>query len=223
MPGARRAGGTALRIILASLFKNWRRILASMAAILALTLVFVVIVKPSYVANSTLLVLLSSEYSPRAVGDDAKSSSIVLERDAILKNEVEILTSSALEKETLRKIGLERVYPDYLKPPGLFARIKASLSDRFQGLLASLGAPSPPAQVVDPSRSRRAAIRQGTDRDPRQGGQYHRRQLPQSRPRRRRQRRQYAGRRLSGPAAGAVARFADGGSGRTGRGSARRA
>ncbi len=148
--GLRGAGGTALRIILASLFKNWRRILASMAAMLALTLVFVVMVKPSYVADSTLLVLLSSEYSPRAVGDDAKSTSIVLERDAVLKNEVEILTSSALEKETLRKIGLDRVYPDYLKPPGLFARIKARLSDRFQGLLASLGAPSPPARDVDP-------------------------------------------------------------------------
>ncbi len=49
--GLRGAGGTALRIILASLFKNWRRILASMAAMLALTLVFVVMVKPSYVAE----------------------------------------------------------------------------------------------------------------------------------------------------------------------------
>ncbi len=148
--GAHRAGGSALRIILAGVFKNWRRILASMGAVLAMTLVFVVMSKPSYVADSTLLVLLSSEYSPRAVGDDAKSASIVLERDAVLKNEVEILTSSALEKETLRKVGLERVYPDYLKPPSLFARIKSSLSDRFQGLLSSLGSPSAPARVIAP-------------------------------------------------------------------------
>jgi uncharacterized protein involved in exopolysaccharide biosynthesis len=136
----RRPEGFAMRMFLAGIFKNWRCILLSMIAMLGLALIFVLTVKPSFVANSTLLVLLSSEYSPRAAGDDAKSTSIVLERDAVLKSEVEILTSSALEKETLRNIGLERAYPDYLKPPGLRARITSYLVDLFRA----------PSRVIEP-------------------------------------------------------------------------
>lgn len=57
----------------------------ALAATLALTLVFVVMSKPSYVANSTPLVLLSSEYSPRAVAkafDDRALQENVMARKA---------------------------------------------------------------------------------------------------------------------------------------------
>jgi uncharacterized protein involved in exopolysaccharide biosynthesis len=138
-----------MRTIINGLFKDWRRILLSMAAILGLALIFALVAKPSYVANSTLLVLLSSEYSPRAAGDDAKSAAIVLERDAVLKNEVEILTSPTLEKETLRTVGLERVYPDNLKPPGLRARLAKYLSDRIASLLFLLGSHPTQQRVIE--------------------------------------------------------------------------
>jgi uncharacterized protein involved in exopolysaccharide biosynthesis len=147
---APRPGGSAARAIFNGVFKDWRRILTSMAAVLALSVILAMIIKPSYVADSTLLVLLSSEYSPRAAGDDSKSASIVLERDAVLKNEVEILTSTTLEKETLRSIGLGRVYPEDLKPPGLGARFAKFLGEHIAALASMFGARPHPARVIDP-------------------------------------------------------------------------
>jgi uncharacterized protein involved in exopolysaccharide biosynthesis len=139
-----------MRAIFNGLFKDCRRIVLSMAAVLAIALIFALMAKPAYVANSTLLVLLSSEYSPRAAGDDAKSAAIVLERDAVLKNEVEILTSPNLEKETLRTIGIERVYPDDLKPPGLWARFRQSLDERVASVFLLLGSHPTQPRVIDP-------------------------------------------------------------------------
>src|SRR5664279_5610892 len=148
-PTILRPEGSAMRLIFVDFFKNWRRILLSMVATLGIALAFALLIKPTFIANATLLVLLSSEYSPRAAGDDAKSAAIVLERDAVLKNEVEILTSPTLEKETLRTVGLERVYPDNLKPPGLRARLAKYLSDRIASLLFLLGAYPTQQRVIE--------------------------------------------------------------------------
>ncbi|SFK51626.1 GumC family protein [Methylocapsa palsarum] len=145
-----RPEASLLRWILDGFVKSWRRILLAMAATLGLTLAIILLIKPTFVANATLLVLLSSEYSPRAAGDDAKSAAIVLERDAVLKNEVEILTSPTLEKETLRKVGLERVYPDFLKPPGLLARFSRFLSAIPGDVGAFFGSSAAPPRVIEP-------------------------------------------------------------------------
>jgi uncharacterized protein involved in exopolysaccharide biosynthesis len=145
-----RPQGSVLRSILVGFAKSWRRILLSMAATLGLALALVLLIKPTFVANATLLVLLSSEYSPRAAGDDAKSAAIVLERDAVLKNEVEILTSPTLEKETLRKLGLDRVYPDFMRPPSLPARIAKFISQSASGLGSFLGSSAAPPRVIEP-------------------------------------------------------------------------
>jgi uncharacterized protein involved in exopolysaccharide biosynthesis len=145
-----RPQGSPMRAFAVGFVKNWRRILLSMAATLALALGLALFVKPTFVANATLLVLLSSEYSPRAAGDDAKSAAIVLERDAVLKNEAEILTSSTLEKETLRKIGLERVYPDFMKPPGLPTRILKYISESASSLGSIFGSTAAPPRVIEP-------------------------------------------------------------------------
>jgi uncharacterized protein involved in exopolysaccharide biosynthesis len=149
-PSFLRPEGSATRSIFESFFKNWARILLCMAATLSITLAFALLIKPTFVANATLLVLLSSEYSPRAAGDDAKSANIVLERDAVLKNEVEILTSPALERETLRKVGLNRVYPDFTTSPGLLARIVKYINEKARDLAFLLGSPGVPSRSVEP-------------------------------------------------------------------------
>jgi uncharacterized protein involved in exopolysaccharide biosynthesis len=146
----RRPQGSVLRAIFNGVFKDIRRILLSMAAVLAIALISALTAKPSYVASSTLLVLLSSEYSPRAAGDDAKSAAIVLERDAVLKNEVEILTSATLEKETLRRIGVGVVYPDSLKPPGILAQLTKEIGNRVASLFEKFGSHKAQPRVIDP-------------------------------------------------------------------------
>jgi len=149
-PTILRPEGSAMRLIFVDFFKNWRRILLSMVATLGIALAFALLIKPTFIANATLLVLLSSEYSPRAAGDDAKSAAIVLERDAVLKNEVEILTSLTLEKETLRNVGLERVYPDFVKPPSLTARIANYISENARALSSLFGSHNAPPRAIEP-------------------------------------------------------------------------
>jgi uncharacterized protein involved in exopolysaccharide biosynthesis len=122
-----------------------------MALVLGIAFAAALASKPTYVAESTLLVLLSPDYSPRAAGDDSKSgASIVVDRDAVLKDEVEILTSPALEKETLKAVGLERVYPDALKPPGLRARITDLFGKAVRSIFSIAGMEKAPPRVIDP-------------------------------------------------------------------------
>lgn len=140
-----------LRVILSCLVKDRRRILVSMLSVLGLALAVALVVNPAYVADSKLLVLLSADYSPRVAGDDLKSAaSVVVDRDAVLKDEVEILTSAGLAKETLRKVGLDRVYPDLLKPPGLRARIGQFIGDGVRALFSLAGVEKPPPREIDP-------------------------------------------------------------------------
>ncbi|SFK81751.1 GumC family protein [Methylocapsa palsarum] len=140
-----------LRVVLSCLVKDRRRILIAMSSVIALAFLLALMIKPVFVADSTLLVLLSPDYAPRMAGDESKpAASIVVDRDAILKDEVEILNSASLAKETLRKVGLDRVYPDLLKPPGLRAQISQSIGDGIRALFALAGAPKAPARAIDP-------------------------------------------------------------------------
>lgn len=74
--------------------------------------VMLISIGPEYDSDSTLLVFLSSDYSPHDAGEDVNKSSIVLERDAILKDEVEILLSRSLAKATIQKLGISTIYPN---------------------------------------------------------------------------------------------------------------
>ncbi|SFK74717.1 GumC family protein [Methylocapsa palsarum] len=145
------ASASSFRLYLAAAVKDRRRIFRNMALVLGIAFAAALASRPTFVAESTLLVLLSPDYSPRAAGDDSKSgASIVVDRDAVLKDEVEILTSPALEKETLKTVGLERVYPDALKPPGLRARMTEWFGTVVRSLFSMAGVQKYPPRAIDP-------------------------------------------------------------------------
>jgi uncharacterized protein involved in exopolysaccharide biosynthesis len=141
----------ARRIILNSIFKDKRRILLSMVTTLALTVALALLVTPKYKANATLLVLISSEYTslPVTPATGAENvSRVIPERDAILKSEVEILSSPSLGKAVLHRIGVDRVYSDYAKR-GWGAKTLALVSSQLRAAAAEFGLELPPPHAVN--------------------------------------------------------------------------
>jgi uncharacterized protein involved in exopolysaccharide biosynthesis len=66
--------------------------------------------KPAFVAQARLLVLYGSEYFYRpATGQSG--SSVALDRNEIMQGELEVLQSTTLAIDTLRAVGVDRVYP----------------------------------------------------------------------------------------------------------------
>jgi uncharacterized protein involved in exopolysaccharide biosynthesis len=67
-------------------------------------------VKPTYLAQSSLLVRLSSDYvyDPR-VGDAARGA--VAGSDQVIQSEVAILSSNSIKEKAIEDIGLARIYP----------------------------------------------------------------------------------------------------------------
>jgi len=67
--------------------------------------------KTSYVAQARLLVLYGSDYVFHP-GNSSIGNDITLDRNQIMQGEQQILTSTTLAMETLKAVGLNRVYPD---------------------------------------------------------------------------------------------------------------
>ena len=134
---------TGLKVALSSVVRDRRVIALSILTTLGLAIALAFVIKPKYVASSSVLVLLSQEYSPHAAGEAARSSSIVLERDAVLKNEVEILQSRSLQKATLQRIGLAKVFPD-LSRKGPLGQIIDVFRTTTRGLFTLLHIPVAP-------------------------------------------------------------------------------
>lgn len=112
-PGAPASLGGAftVRDIATAMFYSWRAVLAAFALPAVLGLVVALLSHSTYTANAQLLVLLGSDYVYRPEVGTAGSGA-VLDRNQIIQGELQILASQSLRMETLRAVGLERVYPD---------------------------------------------------------------------------------------------------------------
>lgn len=117
----------SLRELLSSAFQDARRIIILMILTLVLAVGAAVMVVPTYTAGSTLLVLLSPEYAYRPEAGADTFVNMALERDAILSSEISILSSMNLQYEVIDKIGVDKLYPDLVKPAGWFDRMKQRL------------------------------------------------------------------------------------------------
>jgi len=120
---ANKANHYFLNILFCEFFASVKKLLLIFSAGVAITLLLLFLIGPEFKSESTLLVLLSPDYSPHAAGEDSKISSIVLERDAVLKDEVEILSSRSLAKMTIQTVGLERIYPEYTESKSFYKKI----------------------------------------------------------------------------------------------------
>jgi len=87
--------------------------------------------RPTYLAQAQLLVLYGSEYvfhpSNSNTGND-----ITLDRNQIMQGEEQILTSNTLAMETLKAVGVNRVYPGTnVASPNALATAAVSFGDDF--------------------------------------------------------------------------------------------
>ena len=108
---------------------------------LLVTLAAAVMTVPLYRAESTLLVLLGSEYTYRTVAGENMNAAGALNREQILRTEIEILEEDNLHRDVIRTIGAGTLYPELLQPPGLAARIKASITTAMTKLRESVDMP----------------------------------------------------------------------------------
>jgi uncharacterized protein involved in exopolysaccharide biosynthesis len=98
--------------LVASLLHDKYRVALAGALILLATLVAALAIRPLFEADSTLLVLLGSEYTYRPVAGENISVTNALDREQILRTEIEILESADLHRQVIRAMTVERLYPE---------------------------------------------------------------------------------------------------------------
>jgi uncharacterized protein involved in exopolysaccharide biosynthesis len=140
--------GLTLRNLLASLRFARTRIALSVLLVLLLAAAWASQVRPRYTSDSTLLVLLGSEYTYRPAAGEQSLANNALGLEPVLRTEVGILSSDDLHRSVIQKVGLDRLYPSYLQPQGGVRRLirdaAAYLQNRFKLNIPGLHTDSAP-------------------------------------------------------------------------------
>jgi uncharacterized protein involved in exopolysaccharide biosynthesis len=133
--------------LLITFFANRRRLLLVPAAVLAASLLAALVVPVRYTIEAQALVALGPEYTYRPQAGEPATVGQALDHDQTMHTESAILASPDLHRATLRAIGVDRLYPKYLEPPGLVARLRGGVT----ALAALVGlASATPAAPPDP-------------------------------------------------------------------------
>jgi uncharacterized protein involved in exopolysaccharide biosynthesis len=135
--------------LLITFFANRRKLLWVPALIFAAAVLIALVTPARYVIESEVLVTLGSEYNYRPPAGEQAGVSQALDRDHTMHTEALIMGSPDLHRDTLRIVGLDRLYPKYLHP-GLLSRTVSGLKDGVGEALAALGLAGPPAPKADP-------------------------------------------------------------------------
>ncbi len=106
-----------LRDVLNTLAYTRRRVFLVGLAGVMLTIGAALLISPTYRANSTLLVLLGTEYTYRGVAGETAGNNGAMTRQQILETEADILGSDGLRRTVIGQIGIAQLYPQLLKPP----------------------------------------------------------------------------------------------------------
>ncbi len=114
------------------------RILKALSGTVAVVMGATLLMSPVYVAESLLLVKIGREYVYRPELGDRDSGPVALSRDrqAQINSELAILRSSELYADTVRQIGVSRLYPDMTEevgpgaapPIGAIEKLEASVN-----------------------------------------------------------------------------------------------
>ncbi|MGI4978399.1 MAG: hypothetical protein ACRYG6_15785 [Janthinobacterium lividum] len=150
MSDAPAAALPSLREIATSAWADRRRIRRAIGATFALAVLVAALVPARYVTSSSLVVLLGSEFTYRPEAGGAQNVSGALGADQIMKAEVEILGADDLHEATLRRIGLDRVYPGFADPPGTFGRLLAAVAGLPRAAREAVGLPVQVLHDADP-------------------------------------------------------------------------
>lgn len=142
--------GSTMRLLMATVRQDWPRMATAAALTVVVALVAAVLSRPLYHASSTLLVQLSTEYTYRPAAGESINVAGALDREQILRTEVEILQNPDLHRQVIREVGIERLYPRLLDRPGPVNRFKQGVEAMIAGLRRSAGGQSPAAPKIDP-------------------------------------------------------------------------
>jgi uncharacterized protein involved in exopolysaccharide biosynthesis len=137
----------ALRDMMLALFYGRRRMLLIIAAVMAATIAIAVQIERKYEAKSSLLVLFGPEYSFRPAAGQQLGAGNSVEYEQVLQTEAEILGNDELYRSVISDFGIERLYPQLLKPPSGFSKFMADAKQYLQGLAGD----SAPGAAADPS------------------------------------------------------------------------
>jgi uncharacterized protein involved in exopolysaccharide biosynthesis len=102
-------------------FNRWRIFLITIGAMAIATYVALQ-VQPKYQSNSSMLVLLGPEYGSRPVAGQQLTGAINVLPQELLHTESDILASRDLHRSVIEQIGVAKLYPELLKPPGAVAQ-----------------------------------------------------------------------------------------------------
>ena len=130
-----------------ALFYGRRRMLLIIAAVMAATIAIAVQIERKYEAKSSLLVLFGPEYSFRPAAGQQSGAGNSVEDEQVLQTEAEILGNDELYRSVISDFGIERLYPQLLKPPSGFSKFMADAKQYLQGLAGN----SAPGAAADPS------------------------------------------------------------------------
>jgi len=137
-------------LILTLWFNRWRIFLITIGA-MALAVYVALQVQPKYQSNSSMLVLLGPEYGSRPVAGQQLTSAINAVPEELLHTEADILASRDLDRSVIEQIGIAKLYPDLVKPPGpvaqFFKQVRSYIKD-FSGLTDGQQATSAAAEAM---------------------------------------------------------------------------
>lgn len=109
-PPSPHAEGYTLRDLLTAVFYHRRAMLIAFVVPVLLGFAAAQLARPAYVAQARLLILYGSEYFYRPAAGQPQAS-VALDRNEIVTGELQVLQSSTLALETLKSVGVDRVYP----------------------------------------------------------------------------------------------------------------
>ena len=125
-----------LRDLLIVAFYHRRLILlAALVPILA-AVAAAVLVKTSYTADGLMMVLVNREVSGNQNVTDSGPAVLSIEGLKSVQSEVEIITSAGVIRQTIQKIGLERLYPELVE-------------GRFNGLVPPVAEERRPDKAIE--------------------------------------------------------------------------
>ena len=139
----------AMRDLMLALLYGRRRILLIVAVVMAATIAIAVQIESRYEAKSSLLVLFGPEYSFRPAAGQALPAANAVEYEQVLQTEAEILGNDELHRSVIAEFGIDRLYPELLKPPGEIAKLIADAKLFLEELAGDSGPKVGPDQSAN--------------------------------------------------------------------------
>jgi uncharacterized protein involved in exopolysaccharide biosynthesis len=114
------APSLVVRDLFLTAFSKFKMIVIIMICVMAIAVQIAIEVTPDYLAKSSLLVLLGTEYTFRPAAGQQFMNSGGIDAEQVLRTESNILGSDDLHRSVIREIGIARLYPKLLAPPSKF-------------------------------------------------------------------------------------------------------